>query len=824
MKSNRAPLCPGTHPLDVMKSDIRFALRMLLKHRWVSAAVVATIALGIGINTTVFTLVNAVLFKPVDVPNGDRLVAVSGQDLAQPDRSIRMSFPDFQEFKAHQTSFEYFEGVRTDGSVISEPGIPAGHYDLGILTWGTFSMLSTPPILGRPLTAADGEAGAERVAVLGYELWQERYAGSTGVIGQTIRLNEEPATIIGVMPEGFMFPFTQEIWTVLTPTEQLEDRSQCSVQGFAVLKEGVSAAQARQELSVISQRLAQEFPDTNKDRGVLVQTFHAAFNGEEIRVVFLMMLGAVFFVLLIACANIANMLLGRALTRSREISIRAALGATRRQIIRQLLTESVLLSCIGGMVGLGLSLIGVHLFDLATQNVGKPYWVTFEMDWRAFGYFALISIASGVIFGLMPALRASRADLNTALKDGTAAAGSSRGGWLTGTLVVLQFALTVVLLARAGMMVRSFFAVQAINPHIPANEIFTGRVFPPGAEGQRYDTQEQRQQFYQELRETYLATPGVEAATFVSHFPGTGSSERKIEISGRPVEDPKELPEAAMIIPMLGFFDLIEQPLLQGRFFDHTDGEEGREAAVVTREFAQRFWPDQSPIGEKFRLRNRDEPGAWITIVGVCADLVHSPNETDAPTLFFIPHRQDSWNWMGLMVRTSGDPAAFATTARRILQDHDQDLPMFEIATLEGAVERNLWFLKVFGSLFFVFALIALLMASVGIYGVVAQTTAQRTREIGIRMALGATTGRVIRLVVGGGMRQLIIGLVLGLGGAFAATVLLEQVGFLVGTSADDPKVFVAVAEMLTGIGFIACWLPARRASRVNPVKALHSD
>lgn len=807
-----------------MLSDFRFALRMILKHRWFSTAVVVTIALGIGINTTVFTLVNAVLFKPVDVPNGDRLVAVSGQDVDNPERQRRLSFPDFREFQENQVSFEYFEGARTEQAVISEPGIPPGHYDLGEVTWGAFAMLSTPPIHGRPLTANDGEAGAERVAVLGYQLWQERYAGSTEIIGRTIRLNQEPATIVGVMPEGFKFPFTQEIWTVLTPTEQLEKRTNRSVQGFGVLAQGVSLSQAQQELTLISQRLSQEFPDTNKDRGVLVQTFHTAFNGGEIRIVFLMMLGAVFFVLLIACANIANMLLGRALTRTREISIRCALGATRKQIVRQLLTESVLLSCIGGLMGLALSLAGVHAFDLATQNVGKPYWVTFQMDWRAFGYFALISIASGVIFGLMPALRASRVDLNSALKDGTAAAGSARSGWLTGTLVVLQFALTVVLLAGAGMMVRSFFAVQAINPHIPAEKIFTGRIFPPADEGQRYHAPEQRQEFYRELRETYLATPGVEAVAFVSHFPGTGSSERPIEISGRPVDDPKELPRASMIVSALGFFDLVEQPLLQGRFFDHTDGEEGREAAVVTREFAQRFWPDQSPIGEKFRLRNGDEPGEWNTIVGVCADMVHNPNETDAPPLFFISHRQETWSWMGLMVRTRGDPAAFASTARQILQEKDQDLPMFEIATLTGAVERNLWFLKVFGSLFFAFALIALLMASVGIYGVVAQTTAQRTREIGIRMALGATTGRVIRLVVGSGMRQLGIGLVLGLVGAYAATGLLEQVGFLIGTSADDPGVFIAVALMLLTIGLIACWLPARRAARVDPAKALHSD
>ncbi len=807
-----------------MLSDLRFALRMLFKHQWFSVAVIATIALGIGINTTVFTLVNAVLFKPVPIPGGERLVAVSGQDLNFPDQRRGMSLPDFRDYRDAQSSFAAFEACITNQAVISEPGIPPDRYDMGQVTPGMFTMLGTQPVAGRPFAMADGEAGAETVVLLGHDLWQSRYAGSADVIGQTIRLNEEPATIIGVMPEGFAFPFTQELWVPLVPTESLEKRDRRPLLGFAMLKEGTPIPLAQQDLSVIAQRLMQEYPDQNKDRSAQVQTFHSAFNGGEIRIVFLMMLGAVLFVLLIACANIANMLLGRALTRSREISIRSALGASRSQVVRQLLTESVLLSCIGGLVGLALSVIGVHLFDQATQNVGKPYWILFEMDWRAFAYFAVISVSSGIIFGLMPALRASRVDLNSALKDGTAGASAGRGGWITGMLVVLQFALTVVLLAGAGVMMRSFFAAQTVNPHIPSDQIFTGRIFPPEREGERYHSEEKRYQFYRDLRETFLNTPGVEEVALASHFPGMGSQERPFEIQGRPVEDDANLPQSSLVVPTLGYFELTNLPILQGRSFEERDGQEGREVVIVSREFAERYWPGESPIGEYFRFRHEEEPDKWMEIIGIAADFEHQPNETDVPPLVFIPHQQEPWSWMGLMVRTTGDPTAFAATARRILQDADQDLPLFETNTLEGAVLENLWFLRVFGSLFLSFALIALLMASVGIYGVVAQNTARRTREIGIRMALGATTGKVMSLVVGRGMRQLVIGMVLGLGGAAAATGLLEKVGFLVGISAHDPLTFVSITALLGAIGLTACYLPARRAARVNPVRALHEE
>ena len=808
-----------------MLNDLRFAFRMLLKHRWFSAAVIVTIALGIGINTTVFTLVNAVLFKPVPIPRGERLVVVSNQNSAnQGNNRVGVSWAEYQQYRQNNDSFESLQATSNGEAVISDPGNPPQRYGLSRISPGLFGMLQTPPILGRTFSLADADPGAETAVLLGHEVWQQRYAGASDVIGRTIRLNEAPATIVGVMPEGFKFPANQDLWIPLVPTAQLENRANRSLQLFGILNSDTPIERAQQDLSVISDRLAAEFPDTNENIDAWVMTFHQAFNGGEIRIVFLMMLGAVGFVLLIACANVANMMLSRAITRHREISIRAAMGASRRKIIRQLLVESVLLSVIGGLLGLAFSGLGVHAFDLATENVGKPYWIIFDMDWRAFGYFAVISILSGVIFGLMPALRASRVDLNTALKDGTPGGGSARGGWLTGSLVVLQFALTVVLLAGAGMMVRSFFAAQAINDFVPAENLFTARLFPPEGEGERYFEPDTRKQLYTQLLERTRALPGVTAAAAASHLPGLGSAPRPIEFDGRPIEEPGSGPRASMVVQTPGFFDTIGLPILQGRDFDLTDGRPGQEAVVVTREFAQLFWPDEDALGKRFRLIDGDEPDAWMTVVGLCADIEQNPTDTDAPPTFFVTHEQQAWSWMGIMVRTRNDPAALTATMRSLVQDIDQDLPLFNVSTLTGALDQSQWFLRVFGTLFLVFALIGLLMASVGIYAVVAQATARRTREIGIRMALGATAGRIIKLVLGRGMRQLLIGLVIGLAGAVGATSLMDQVGFLIGISPHDPFVFAAITGLLVAIGVFACWLPARRAAHLHPVKALRDE
>jgi predicted permease len=804
-----------------MAQDLRFAFRMIRTHRWFSAAVIATLALGIGINTTVFTLVNVVLFKPVPVPGGERLVAVSQQLPGDQRDHGPVSLAEYRAYRDQNHTFSHLEAVNRYSGIISEKNNPAERYQLAETTPGLFSALQTPPVLGRAFTAADGEAGAPVVVLLGHTAWKKRYGEATDVVGRVIRLNDQPATIIGVMPEGFQFPHTEELWAAYRPTQEREERIRRELLLFGLLKPGASLSDAQGDLTVIAARLAKDFPDTNKDVTPRVQTFHDLFNGGPIKLIFLLMLAATGFVLLIACANVANMMLSRAIARSREIAVRAALGASRAQLVRQLLVESVLLSVLGGALGLALSAFGVHWFDLHTQGVGRPYWVQFTMDWRAFAYFAAISVLSGIVFGLVPALRASRVDLNTALKNSSAASGR-RGGRLTAMLVVFQFAATVVLLASAGLMIRNLLAVQQVNPTVPADHLLTARVYLPDGKGDRYESEDARRAMHERLLARLSALPGVRSAVLTSDFPGLGSQVRDVEIEGRLAPDPKQPFRAAPLFSSAGYLATIRLPLLSGRTLTEDDGAKGKETAVVSRTFAERYWPADLPLGRRFRFLSDGKPGPWVTVVGVYGDLVQDTQERVQTPVVYLSHRQEPWAWLGLMLHTEGDPAALARSLRAAVQEIDADLPLFEVRSLREAIAHAMWFLSVFGTLFLTFAVIALLMASVGLYAVVAQNTARRTREIGIRMALGATTGRVVRHMLNRGLAQLAAGLVLGLAGAYAATRLLDR--FLGLVSPHDPATFACVLALLGAIGVLASWLPARRAAHVEPTEALRSE
>jgi putative ABC transport system permease protein len=806
-----------------MLKDLRFALRMIAGHRWFSAAIIVTLALGIGINTTVFTLVNAVLFKPVPIPGGDRIVTVFSQNPKEPDRTRGMSWPDYLAYKEQNRTFEALEAFAGEESVFSEPDVPPERIRGARITTGMFSMIQTPAVLGRGFSEADGLPGAETVVLLGNKVWNSRYGSDPGVVGRSVRVNGKPATIVGIMPAGFRFPNNEDHWIPLVPDEDLEKRTNRGVILFGLLKPGTTVVEANADLVVTSGRLAEEFPDTNKDNQAIVRTFHDTYNGGPIRAVFFLMLGAVGFVLLIACANVANMMLSRALARSREIAVRTAMGASRWQIVRQLLVESVLLSSLGGLLGLGLAVAGVHAFDLATADVGKPYWILFEMDWRALSYFTAISVLSGIVFGIVPALRASRVDLSTAMKDGSPGAGSQRG-FFTSALVVLQFALTVVLLAGAGMMMRSFFAVQEVNTFVRAESILTARIQLPDRKGDAYETPLARVQFYDKLLPRLRALPGVSEVAVANHLPGLGAGDRTLEFEGRANPDPKDLPQGSMIVETPNYLDAVGLPLLQGRGFTDADGEEGKEVAIVSRSFAAKHFPDGDVVGRSFRNLDNETPGPWMTIIGVCADIVQNLQEPDKSPVYHVPYRQQSWAWMGLLIRTTADPATLAGAIRATVQEVDQDLPLFEVRTLTAALEKQRWFLVVFGALFFSFALTGLLMASVGIYAVVAQATARRTREIGIRMALGATASRIAQLVLSRGLTQLGIGLVVGLGGAFGATHLMAKSGLVMQVSPTDPVLFIAITGVLVAIGLFACWLPARRAARIAPTEALRTE
>jgi predicted permease len=810
-----------------MINDLRFALRMIASHPWFAAAIIVTLALGIGVNTTVFTLVNAVLFKPVPVPNGARLVTVGGQNLTKPDNRFGVSYPDFEEFRASQRSFDGLEASMGNRIIISESTNPPEQYRMHRITAGLFTLLQTPPILGRNFRTDDAKPGAEEVLLIGHAIWKNRYGSDPGIVGRAVRVDGKPATIVGVMPAEFKFPNNEEAWMPLVPTEDMQKRGNRWLMVYGMLKRGTSVEEAGADLAVITKRLADEFPDPNKDIGAIVRTFHDSFNGGNIRTIFLTMLGAVGFVLLIACANVANLMLSRAIARNREIAVRAAVGASRWQIMRQLLIESVVLSSLGGLLGLVLALGGVHLFDLATRDVGKPYWIVFSLDFVAFGYFAAISVLSGLLFGLAPALRASRVDLNLALKDGSLGAGQASGGKLTAVLVVVQFALTVVLLAGAGLMVRSFFAAQAMNAFVPAAQIFTGRLALPEGRERRYAKGEDRLRFYDSLLERLGALPGVTHVALTSNLPGLGSGQREIEIEGQPLTDPKNGVRVSTGVHSPGYLAAIRLPIVAGREFTPIDGESGKEAAIVTREFAAKHWPNQPAVGARFRfLEGRDKkPGTWIPVVGVCGDIVQRGQDPDTPPLVFTPLRQEPMVGVAMVVRASGDVTSQATPVRGVLQAFDQDMPLFDVGSLQSRLDRQQWFLVVFGSLFFSFAAIALLMASVGLYAVVAHATNRRTREIGIRMALGATAVAIMGLVLKRGLIQLGIGLVLGLGGAFAAMQIMVKGRLLfAGVTAQDPLVFTAVTALLIAIGVAACWLPARRAARIHPTEALRVE
>ncbi len=578
---------------------------MIASHRWFSVAVIVTLALGIGLNTMVFTLVNAVLFRPLAIPGGERLVAINSQQRSDPENLYQISYPDFRDFRSSATAFESIEASTQDEGVLSDRDHPPQAYNLGRVTPGLFQMLRTPPVLGRPFAAADGAAGAEAVVLLGYGIWKDRYSSSPGVLGRVVRVNEKPATIVGVMPLGFRFPQNQDLWMPLVPTSALESRSSRPLQLFAYLKPGAGISQASANLADIANRLSAQYPE-NKDTTAFAQTFHDRYNGGNIKRLFLAMLAAVGFVLLIACANVANMMLSRALGRQREISIRAAMGASRWQIARQLLIESVLLGCLGGCLGLGLSMLGVHAFDLATQDVGKPYWIVFRMDWSAFAYCAALCVISGILFGLAPALRSSRSDLNSTLNDGARTAGSRRGGYLSAALVASQFALTLVLLAGAGLFVRSFFDNLSLNPEVPTRQILSARFHLPDS---RYPDAEARTRFLNRLLTQLRALPGVTQAAIVNDPPEMGAMGRDIEIEGRPPADPKHRPGAALLIQLPGYFTAINLPLQEGRDFTDADGAKGKEAAIVSREFAAKFWPREQAIGKRFRTYSDNTPG-----------------------------------------------------------------------------------------------------------------------------------------------------------------------------------------------------------------------
>ncbi len=804
-----------------MLPDLRYALRMIRQYPWFSAAIIGTLALGIGVNTTVFTLVNAVLFKPLPLPGGERIVMVPATLPAEGRPQVSVSYPDLRDFRQAGTAFEKLEAYTQRPVTVSENGNPPERFRGAQVTSGLFELLRIPPVKGRTLTAEDERAGAHPVIVLGHGVWKDRYGMDPNVIGRNVRANEKPAVIIGVMPEGLKFPSNEDLWMNIVPDEEWEKRENRAVMMVGRLKPGETRSSAQAQLAVVAHRLAQQFPESHKGYGISVRTFHEMMNGGPIRAMFLLLMGAVGLVLLIACANVANMLLGRALSRRREISIRVTMGAGRMRIVRQLLVESVLLAVLGGLIGLLLSQFAVRAFALAVADVGKPYWILFEVDYVVFSYFAALSIFAGILFGLAPALQATRLDLAEALKEGAKSSASGRSGYLSAGLVVLQFTLAVVLLSAAGLMIRSFLLAQEEFAGLRADEVLHARV---SLRNDRYERPELRRQFYDKLLPMLAALPGAQQVAMTSNPPGSGFDQRRLEIAGQPISVPEQRPLASSIVVAPGYFPLIGANPMQGRDFNSTDGLPGKEAMLVSRAFVARHFPRENAIGRQIRFFDEaKKPKAWMTIVGVVPDVSQGgPGNTQQGPLVALPYNSENYHSMGILIRTTGSANALASAVRREVQKLDAELPLFDVRTLDAAIERGRWHLRVFGTLFLVFAMIAMGMAAVGVYAVIAHATSQRTREIGVRLALGANAGSIVRMVLNRGLVQIGLGMAFGLTAAYFVCSLMGS--FLFKVSPSDPVTFGVVGFTLFIAGLAACLIPARRASRLDPMVALRHE
>ena len=802
--------------------DIRFALRTLAKSPGFTIVALTALALGIGVNATVFTLTNAILFKGFPFDKSDRILYLNTKDSSRPANQFSgVSYPDFRDWRDQAKSFDGLAADRGERISISDAsGLPES-YLASKITVNAFRLIGQKPAIGRDFDPSEDAPGAPPVAILNDGLWHRRYGGDRSVIGQIIRISGTQTTVIGVMPRGFAFPFDADVWIPLARTPDFEKRELRNLLTFGRLKDGATVSAARAEMATIGRNLQTSYPTTNQGIDVWVRTYSEFYLGPFIRAIFLSMLGAVAFVLLVACANVANLLLGRAMVRAREISIRMALGAGRWRIVKQLLVESVTLSLIGGLIGWLIGRWGVRVFDVATVPFGKPSWMKFVMDYRVFAYLVAISIGTGVLFGLAPALRLAKLDVNTSLKDGGRGSGTGvRGKHLSSALVIAEMALAVILLAGAGLMVRTFLNVYRAPLGINEKNVLTMRL--PLSAG-KYPQPSDQISFHERLRPRLQALPGVQFVAISNFLPTGGSAPFPYEIEGAPLDGRQRRPSLAALVISADYFRVMDVQPLAGRAFTDDDGFTGPPVVIVNKQFASKSWPGQNPLGKRLRLYSGATAEPWLIVVGEVPNIVQNditPKEIDS--LVYIPYRQKPMPDMAIVTRTLVPPASLATPFRQEIQALDPDLSVYNLWTMQQRLERNYWFFRVTGILFVIFASIALFLASIGIYAVMAHSVSQRTQEIGLRMALGSTAQGVLRLLFAQGMLRVTIGLAVGLLGAFAVTRGLRAA--LIQVAPADPVTLAVASLILALTAALGCWIPARRATRIDPMLALRHE
>jgi putative ABC transport system permease protein len=808
--------------------DVRFSLRAMAGNPGFTATAVLALALGIGANATVFAIADGVLYKGMPFVN-DHILFLSSRNASWGQQRRGVSWPDFRDFREHVKTMDGMALFQFNASNVSDKsGLPT-RYNVAVMSAGTFGLIDQKPILGRGFIAEDEHPGTDQTVILGYGVWENRYGKDPNILGKSIRVNDQPATIIGVMRNGLRFPYDTDMWMALRPGDNFDKRENRFYGAIGRLAAGATEKLAAAEMNAIAHNLQAAYPATNQGVETVLHTQTEDFNGPEIFLLMVALMGAVGFVLLIACANVANLLLARAVDRAREISIRIALGAGRWRIIRQLLVESVMLSILGGALGYFISIWGVRAFDAAVRD-RIPVWMNFAMDWRGFAFLGAISIGTGVFFGLAPALRLSRLDVNTSLKDQSRGSSTGRRGrYLSSILVIAEMALAVVLLAGAGLMIRSFLNVYTMETGVNPKNVLVMRLFLPQA---RYPKDADEIAFHDRLKERLDALPGVQVSSISITMPTGGAMDEPYEIEGRPPVDEKRRPTIGELVISPDYFRAMDVKIQRGRAFAESDGVAGPPVVIVNQRFVEKFFPNQDPIGKRLRVFQvpgsmaQDKPGPWLTIVGVTPNILQNlPNQNETrelTALIYVPYRQFPLRDMSLMARTTVPPDSLGAAFRREVAALDEDMVLYNLRSLEERLDLNNWPQKVFGSLFAIFALVALVLASVGLYAVISHSVSQRTQEIGLRMALGATSRRILQLVFMQGLRQLLMGLAIGLAAAIALTRVLGWL--LIGVSPHDPLTLGMVTLVLGAAAFLGCLLPARRAMRVDPVVALRNE
>ncbi|HJY29812.1 MAG TPA: ABC transporter permease [Pyrinomonadaceae bacterium] len=816
--------------MDSLIKDIRYAVRSLIKRPGFMAIAVITLALGIGANTAIFSLVNAVLLRslPVDRPNQIVSVAVRGKD----DSMSAFSYPNYKDFRDRNEVLDGLLVYRFVPLSLSRSGLNERIWGYEV-SGNYFNVLGVKAVQGRTfLPEEDKTKNTNPVVVLSYDCWQRRFNAATDIVGKELLINNHQFQVIGVAPQGFKgteFVYTPEIWMPASMMEWAEPGStwidkRGSRNFFAVgrLKSGVSAQQAEASLKLFAQQLAKEYPDTNEGQSIMITApgfILPDLRGAVVNFSWVLM-GAVGLVLLVTCTNLAGLMLARATDRRREIAIRLAMGANRLRLMRQLLTESILLSFIGGIVGVFLALWIIDMLVALKPPIDFPLSLDVTVDWRVLVFSLAVSVAAGAIFGLAPALQATRPDVSRALKD-TAAQGGAAKGRLRSVLVVAQIAISLVVLIAAGLVVRTLQQLQTMNPGFDSRNALT-MSFDLGLQG--YDDAH-GQQFYRQLTERLQSLPGIESATISSYIPlSLNYNSNNIFVEGRPAERGENAPTAMTATVGPNYFKTMRTSILQGREFTEQDQEKSEAVAVVNETFVGRLMPEvqntAEAVGKRFSFKGTDGP--WVRIVGV-AETGKYFNIAEDPRPFVWTAMSQDYNSTGmLIVRTKGNPEPLFGPVREQVQSLDPTLPLFDVKTLSEHMKFALFPAKVAATVLGVFGLVALMLAAIGVYGITSYAVAQRTHEIGVRLALGAQLSDVLRLVLVHGLKLTIVGAAIGLIGAFLVTRAITSV--LYGVSATDPITFGLVSVVLVGVALVACYVPARRATKVEPLIALRNE